>query len=485
MTINMNSSGKRFSRTGLSIMEVLFAIGVLLIGILGLASVIPVGANQSSDAVKFDKSSVAVQNLIDETVARVEAGTRSGFLSPNTATTADRQSYFNVNVTRTMLRNGFCVDPYFLTAADNRFDFTATQPGGTPHDRSLFPCFTPLFNPLTSPNGPGTTNANQRWFNTNATGILGGPRMPRVAIGHSGFSYRPTGSAVTINVPTSPKYLIERDRASQSSDPSLVIAEDDTLDAGRFYAKDSAGNLIKDLDSGRFSAMSFVKSDAFDATNVRITTVVFDRRELLTNPGAHDYTEPAPNTPLDGEASFDMRQFTFDYRDRPYYLGEQLLYVSGVDSGNSFAEGLGGTVEVVTHRAIVPTGDIEQDPPGFKRGQLLMLIRNQYLPYQTTALASLTPTPPQQLNFAWFEIVEVRKEPEAVNIPDPVHTTVNRDVWRTQLELKGPPWIFDDSARQNSGNVTPDFTIVADDTFAVYMPQAVAVFDRTITVNLE
>lgn len=60
-------------RLGLSIMEVIFAIGVLLIGLLGIASILPVGANNANNALRADATTAAIENQISNAVGRLPA----------------------------------------------------------------------------------------------------------------------------------------------------------------------------------------------------------------------------------------------------------------------------------------------------------------------------------------------------------------------------------------------------------------------------
>ena len=58
-------------RDGLSIMEVLFAIGVLMIGLLGIASILPVAGRNAANALRSDATAGAVENQINNAAARV------------------------------------------------------------------------------------------------------------------------------------------------------------------------------------------------------------------------------------------------------------------------------------------------------------------------------------------------------------------------------------------------------------------------------
>ena len=52
-------------------MEVIFAIGVLLIGLLGIASILPVAANNANNALRSDATTAAIENQISNAVGRL------------------------------------------------------------------------------------------------------------------------------------------------------------------------------------------------------------------------------------------------------------------------------------------------------------------------------------------------------------------------------------------------------------------------------
>lgn len=67
----MMSKLNQSPRKGLSIMEVLFAIGVLMIGLLGIASILPVAARNANNALLADLSTAAIENQVSNAAARV------------------------------------------------------------------------------------------------------------------------------------------------------------------------------------------------------------------------------------------------------------------------------------------------------------------------------------------------------------------------------------------------------------------------------
>ena len=58
-------------RRGISIMEVLFAVGVLTIGLVGVAMILPVATNNASSSLRDDRSAEEVSNRIASDVAKL------------------------------------------------------------------------------------------------------------------------------------------------------------------------------------------------------------------------------------------------------------------------------------------------------------------------------------------------------------------------------------------------------------------------------
>ena len=128
------------SRRGLSIMEVLFAIGVLTIGLMGVAFILPVATNNASQALRDDRAAEEINNRVAQDVSRLRGniigltGTEDSNETPpyyvtfTLATQAIPNTdlgfvnngglrYFDVPFES--LPNAFCIDPLFLASANN------------------------------------------------------------------------------------------------------------------------------------------------------------------------------------------------------------------------------------------------------------------------------------------------------------------------------------------------------------------------------
>ena len=77
------SKFSRAIRYGLSIMEVMFAIGVLTVGMLGLASLLPIAAKNAKNALAHDSSSLAIENQVSNSLSRLPTGGLSYVDVPN------------------------------------------------------------------------------------------------------------------------------------------------------------------------------------------------------------------------------------------------------------------------------------------------------------------------------------------------------------------------------------------------------------------
>lgn len=501
-------------RAGLSLMEVMFSIGILLIGIVGLAHVLPVGLHQSTDAISADKTLMAMENLVSKTI--VEANTANAVIADRWAPTnsGGRQNYISYQPSADDFRFGVCVDPWFVTAAFNKRnpDTTAlnySRMNG--YDRTWFPCYDRCYNPLVSPaaalyNGSGEPTT--AWLAKDLSTPLphsgpwptwaafaaypspliapGAPRFWSPSIGAPGFqapSPRFLRIAPTSSVLSSiPRYASERAAATQSAEAALNRPKDKTQPAGRLF--NFVGTVPANAaEVGRYSAASYIVSHEEDPNTLRVSTAVFRNRIPVIDPGG-----------ADGEQKFPLVPYTYSEQPNwsastgPYYEGEQLGFVTSADLA-SFASGLAGHVEIVFHRAPL------QPVPKFKRGQYIMLMRHVFSPSDLNLPDSSDPprdySSPQRLAFDWYRIADVvgdpttdtRGKPLAATEDDPYHPGTSRDVWRITLDVRGATWIFDEESRITPG--TYDYTPLSpwDATFAVWMPEVVGVHERTITLR--
>ncbi len=364
-----SESAKRLNRRwryGISLMEVIFAIGVLLIGIVGLAHVLPVGMHQSADAVSADKSLIAMENLVSRTMVQAETATREGFVIAdrwNPTTVSSPENYLSYQPSPADYRYGICVDPWFLSSAYNKRNttnqniFSATYDHSTlnGYDRSLFPCYDRCYNPLASPSeslytmpGAATTawgNFTESLWNAPYINVAAGvrPREPRF------LRVAPASLPSPMLTGVAPRYAAEQIFAAQSAEPAMIMPDKDkTLPAGRRFIVGAVPLTVpvRGSAAGRYSAMSFIVSHQNDPNTLRVSTAVTKNRIPMIDPGAT------------GAARFNLATYTYDPKTAPYYEGEQLAFVHpdlanplSPSTMGSFASGLGGQVEIAMHRA--------------------------------------------------------------------------------------------------------------------------------------
>lgn len=151
-------------RVGITLVEVIFAIGVVLIGLLGLASILPLAGSQAQDSLDFDRASVLSDSASKEIKARR--------LLREPIAVASRPI---LRLDGQPLRNSsgviapFCFDPVFSVSPPNFQNSTAYRP-------SLFPFYSNDHNPMINParavgSGFAQTNGQPRMFRVGLNGF--------------------------------------------------------------------------------------------------------------------------------------------------------------------------------------------------------------------------------------------------------------------------------------------------------------------------
>ncbi|MFG0263270.1 MAG: hypothetical protein ACF788_12835, partial [Novipirellula sp. JB048] len=144
---------KSLLRRAVTLVEVIFAIGVILIGLLGLLSLMPLAGKRSQHAVGLSVAAAMGENVIAELGSRRLL--RSGDLVSLDSRTlqydpllAPGQQLALVGTSRTTI-NAFCIDPMY----------NAQTSGVTFHNGlndGYFPYFSTTQDPLLNPWGTGT-----------------------------------------------------------------------------------------------------------------------------------------------------------------------------------------------------------------------------------------------------------------------------------------------------------------------------------------
>jgi hypothetical protein len=117
MTIGSRRFRSRVSRLrrGLSLIEVMFAIGVVMIGLLGIAVLIPIAGKAARDGVSMDRASRAGMNAVREFHVREMS-------NPRTWRYPDHQTVVPTNALNPNPFNNtiaYCLDPRFVALNNN------------------------------------------------------------------------------------------------------------------------------------------------------------------------------------------------------------------------------------------------------------------------------------------------------------------------------------------------------------------------------
>lgn len=235
-------------RRGLSLLEVLISMGVLIIGLLGVAAMLPVGQHYVGSAERLDNTAAVGQAALAEIAARQLLRPRDDFwLRPNGAT-------FTSDLTRTPL----AVDP--LASAINGIK-------GNPSDQRIT-----LWFPPEAAQGIPTTGSNAA------------PRLQRATIPPAGQS---TGDSP--NPPWTTTLAVAERTFTWQNDLSLELPDDRDLPSVALTKTNASGNPVRRQFRGTYSWMFTVfpvRDDGASSTDMfTVSVVVFERRRLDLNPG--------------------------------------------------------------------------------------------------------------------------------------------------------------------------------------------------------
>ena len=435
------------SRRGISLMEVVFAMGVLLVGLGGLAAVLGVAGDTAKETIE---GNLALAVTANQNAVREIEGSGAAFIETYLQPANDESQVSATNprfVPRNMLapterQDVFIVDPWFITAADTLRPQTGGRNG---YDRSLFPCYDDrldivnhgpqedieqspagwspqmpeaTFNPLTPANEDTFEPVRPPWSATFAgpTATYANPnyplgrRLPRLVPGDS----------------VNPRLIADRatrsDRLQVVFDPNrerrevglAVLRPGTTTDAITLRQRDTR---------------SFITLVERVGSDTRTVSVIFDNREVVINPtGVFDGNPSGTELPLHNLSPFTASADPTDPNiavANQNYRGERLGYVTFAES---IMDNGTGTFTMRSHRSV---------DPRVEEGDYLMLLRRNYL-FDLTAPMLATngdavPRRPGRLLFAFARVEKVDIEPTLVDMNTAFETTVT---------VSGPDWVF-------------------------------------------
>jgi type II secretory pathway pseudopilin PulG len=437
-------------RTGISLIEVMFAIGVVMIGLLGIAAILPFAERQARTATTLDAGTALAQRaqqqlrsrgmldpqrwvMINDFAAAGGLGATNRFASP-----ALVRSFWNTLLpippaVNELLRDnpgGVCIDPAFMALPGNTVDATSTNPLGywEPNDasgngfrRGVFPYYKTQFNPLADPSSSGATANNWPVM----------PRMWRVGVRpvvNSNLMLPPSGMAADQLAVDDDTLSINFPRSRAQNASQLIKPLDlDTSAAEAFtpisrqlrpqYTWLATVNVLPGEVEGHVSVVVVRSRTAFPAT-----------RRSSTGPAAR-----AEDNPSDERVALVTRQ-------------------SGASGPTgAFVGGAGGTIEL-TASALTPNK--------VRVGQWIMLSRN------VVTSTNLLGVPLHR----WYRVTGVEQKPRLGAFTDPISGS-SLPAWQRWVTLEGSDWSFIFDASINGGR---DFTVatIVDDAVAVLQYKA-------------
>lgn len=421
-----NASGGACDRDGATIIEVMFSIGILLFGLVGIAAFIPAASKLARNSIDLNRGASIGQTVTQEFNARGYGETArwrriDDSLGSGTVANVPRNAV-------TALPAPVAIDPLFVSRRENLVaagsvigisegQYNRFVPGTSNYfRRGLFPYYDFTHNPLIDPRLGTQTNA---WPQTM-------PRLVRAIVGERGTGSVPSPLAAGRLTDDVDQLVF-----NTPQDKTLPVSQVMRIGA---VAPSNAAFPIPAARSGRPEYSWFATVQPQSPTTGTLSVVVISGRDRT-------FATPADGTPPSAEPS------------EPLEVPERLAYVSSAVA--NFRGGAGGTVTLTASANV--SSELRTD--GW-----VMLMRN------TVDLVNGVPQlgPPRH---AWYRVVQADREAIFdTNFPDPGGGP-NKNVWHRNVTLEGPDWTF---------NEIPG---VADDTLAVLVDGVVSVTESTVPLR--
>lgn len=397
-------------RTGITLIEVTFAIGVILIGLVGLTAILPLAGRRAQDALDFDTASAMSDAVLKEVASR---GLIQQPLNVNDQPIASLDGFL-LQDTSTGVIVPFCLDPVF---AANPPPAVANA-----YAQSFFPYYDVDHNPLLDPSLtlPGTSD------------LPGQPRMKRV-----GLNFNTNGLFRNFSASASAQLEIARTLAESPNDLNVLRPKDRSIPEflSGVYAAGTTFAQGKRLPMGTYSWMITVDPDP-QSRYGSLSVVIFQSRERMTDfPVLNDTGEPT--------------------EPQSNALSERLTLVT---ERSGFTGGAGGTVTLVSSSATVST---------LTSNDWVMLSRNS-LPGDTTgrydvhAWYRVVATNGDATQIA----NPVDTTLGGINVPLST-LSGGQSLWARSVLLDGPDWDFTTNANIPPGNNWYTYATIVQDVVAV------------------
>ena len=418
----------RSSRSGVTIAEVLFAMGIALTGLVGIAAMIPLAGRQADYSYALTRATSIAEGNLSGIVA-TEAYRRENFIRYESLTgtwtpvPANNQLPPPAAPVLPIEWYSYCVDPIYWgsqpTTAPN------LAPAGA-YQREFFPHYAQNYNPLSSPFAPSDPWTAQ-------------PRMFRV-------TYPGPGAGVNARMPK----VLARQLFAASDDIAFSMnEEDESIRAFRSYYLDNTNGVpLKSTSHNEFeylmtcSVVPALPSDEVPpAYNVAL--VVFANRNLDLN-----------ENPVDVSALPEGERVT--WATPPEYDPNNTAASAIANAENPVSGNVGFELNIYA--------DFNVDDSVRENDWVLLSRRYDF---DENRRASV---------FAWAKVTSVSEtERTTNNVTDPYRQAVS-NVWRRRIRVTGADWIFQDT-RHPSVVRTPGPGQIATS------PTTVTLFDNIVTVH--
>ncbi len=439
----MIAATKKLYRKGVTLIEVIFAMGVVLIGLLGLLSVLPLAGRRAQDAIGLSVSASVGDSALQELHSRhlLREGRLEDFATTYEVDYGGTPLGLRLLPTGSpppppipFAGQGFCIDPLYVAQQQ-----TAVDPVNHFND-ALFPYYDLDHNPLTNATDPTPAlpwPASQ-------------PRLQRV-----GVTAVPTATFTG---------RVEQSRAIVENPDDLIVTrpKDRSLNALlNGLASGTPGTNLgygKRVPAGEFRWIATV-SPLANNRHASISIVVMRNRDIerdfphITPPALVTETDPKKNP-----------------------TNERLAYVS---DALGFSGGAGGVVTVAGSQAMVSKILVND--------WIMLSRRVPRLPLGSGTIDV----------HRWFRVASAEIDRDILRtVTDgtistldtnlgcylPTSSASSDSVWVRQLLLDGPDWDFGFANDPDDGS-TPLATRYQDNTFATLVPDVVSVTERIIRIE--
>lgn len=472
-------------RRGVTLLEVMFATGIAMAGMLGIASLLLVAGRQASESNRSLESQTLAQDWYNELLTRGIDNPASWVwyqdYTFNNGGTVGRQlrtfekrpnpSQFpflarlthsvgssTPNLLRPRGKMSVCIDPYFYSDRTIRSTLGSFGEGNDCWYRpAVFPYYQDGFNPMTDSEFRMGTTGGLAWSDQ--------PRMLRVSLGS------PTSGVLN-------EKQVESMFASTNQITMLASEDDRTLPASRGYQALSSGGTAPVLVPFKASYQPLYSwlatlspLEESNITSERFYTlslaVVYQRDRLFVPPAFPERISPLPQP-----------------EGKPQ--GERLTWVVPL-SGN-FTGGSGGRVRLIASAGTDTSVSV---------GDWIMLSKHLSGSQRASGAGDLAVE--AYSAFRWYRVVATDEKAKEV----PFYTTRTDDqdsldnsglssdpfgnsnfgdnVWARDIVLDGPDWNFAGAAPVQLANGT--FTQMPSPTTGILVKGVVAVHERIIEIS--